>query len=93
MSWSIARGALHMAEVAVEACAVIEKLTGIGGPKAEEAIKAVQSVIASVKAGFAGEMTAQEVLAQIEGLHERLAATDSAIDELAHKKFDTGGPT
>ena len=87
MSWNVARGALHMAEVAVEACAAIEKLTGIGGDKAEEALAAVKSVIATVKAGFAGEMTAQEVLAHIETLHERLAANDAAIDELARQKF------
>jgi hypothetical protein len=93
MSWSIARGALHMAEVAVEACAAIEKLTGIGGDKAEEALAAVKGVIASVKAGFSGEMTSQEVLAQIEAVHERIAANNAEIDELARKKFDLGGPT
>jgi len=82
-----ARTMLQMAEAAIGALETIEKLTNVGGDKAEPALAAIRGVLAALREGFDGNLSAQGVLLQIESLHAAIASNDAAaIAELA-KRF------
>lgn len=87
MSWEDARKAIKMAEVALDGLDLIEKVTGLGGHTAEQALAVTRAALAALRKGFAGESSPQTVLAQIEQLHDKLSANDAVIEELAREKF------
>jgi hypothetical protein len=82
-----ARTMLQMAEVAVGALETIEKLTNLGGPKADAALIGIKAVLDSLKDGFDGKASAQVVLSRIETLHAAIEANDlEALAEI-QKRF------
>jgi hypothetical protein len=81
------RQLLKMGEAAAEAFDIIEKLTNAGGPKAAAALVAIRVIIATLKAGFAGELAPQVVLSRIELLNETLSKNDATAMEALAKKF------
>lgn len=87
MSFEKARTALKIADVAITGLEMIEKLTNVGGDKAEAALAGVRAAIELLKKGLAGEATPQAVLTQIETLSSDLAANDAAADAAVDAKF------
>jgi hypothetical protein len=83
-----ARSVLQMAEAAVGALETIEKLTHIGGDKAEAALAAIRGVIHTIDQGFAGELSPQAVLSQAETFHAHVATGDAAALELLKRRFN-----
>jgi hypothetical protein len=87
MSWIKAREALDMIKVAIDGLEAIEKLTHIGGPKAEAALAATRAAVVALREGFDGKTSPQIVLAQIEALHDELKQNDATADAALHDKF------
>lgn len=83
-----ARSALQMADAAIGALEAIEKLTHIGGEKAEASLEAIRGVIHTIEAGFAGELSPQAVLSQAEAFHTHVATGDDAALELLKSRFN-----
>ncbi len=79
-----ARSWLAMGQAAIEAIEVIGKIADIGG---DHALPAIRAALKALSAGFAGKMSPQAVLSQIESLQSQLASNDAdAMSEL-DKKF------
>jgi hypothetical protein len=87
MSWVKAREALDMIKVAIDGLEAIERLTHIGGPKAEAALAATRAAVVALREGFDGKTSPQVVLAQIESLHDDLAKNDAEALAALHDKF------
>lgn len=81
------RDALDMGAAALDALSVIEKLTHIGGDKAEAALAATRAALSTLRAGLDGKVTPDEVLARIEKLHSELVGNDAAADSALDEKF------
>lgn len=78
---------LQMGEAVIGALDEIEKLTHIGGPKADAALVAIRAVLHSLEQGFQGKATAQEVLAHVESMRRALDSAEAvALGEL-HERF------
>lgn len=69
---------LAMGETALNGLDTIEKLTHVGGPKAEAALVGIRAVLEALREGFAGSDTPQSVLQRIETLHEHIQTADDA---------------
>jgi hypothetical protein len=87
VSWMKAREALDMIKVAIDGLEAIERLTHIGGPKAEAALAATRAAVVALREGFDGKTSPHVVLAQIESLHDALAQNDAAALAVAHDRF------
>jgi hypothetical protein len=79
---------LELGETLVEALQAIEKITHVGGDKADAALAAIKAVLQTLDQGFKGQATPHEVLARIDALHASLTANDAAADAELHKRFD-----
>lgn len=82
---------IDLGETIVGALQAIERITHVGGPKAEEALAAIKAVLQALDEGFKGAATPHEVLARIDALHASLKANDDAADAELARKFDVGG--
>jgi len=87
MAWDKAREALDMIKVAIDGLEAIEKLTHIGGPKADAALAATRAAVVALREGFDGKTEPSIVLAQIDALHDALAANDAEALQALHDKF------
>lgn len=84
------RDAFKMGETALDALGLIEKLTHVGGDKADAALAATRAALGALRAGLDGVATPEEVLARIEQLHAELAGNDAAADSKLDAKFKGG---
>lgn len=80
MSYDGLRNALQVGEVVVGGLEAIEKLTHVGGDKAEHALHAIRSMLIALREGVGGKMSPQAVLTHIESLGAALASNDAAVD-------------
>lgn len=87
MSWDKARTALTMVSVVIDGLEAIEKLTHVGGAKADAALAATRAVVVALREGIDGTTSPQIVLAQIESLHDALAANDAEALAALHARF------
>lgn len=87
MSWASARHALDMAKVAVDGLELIEKITNVGGDKADAILAATKAAIVALREGFDGKTSPQIVLSQLEALHDSLRLNDAAADAALRSKF------
>lgn len=82
-----ARTWLQMGEATIGALETITKLAHIGGDKAPAALAAIKAALHNLEDGFAGKVSPQAVLSQIEALHHMVETNDAeALAEL-HKRF------
>lgn len=84
-----ARTMLQMGEVAVGALEAIEKLTHLGGPKAEAALVAIRAVLSALDDGFDGKVSPQAALSQIESLQHAIAQNDATVIAELVARFKT----
>lgn len=82
---------IDLGETIVGALQAIEKITHVGGPKADEALAAIKAVLEALEDGFKGDSTPHEVLARIDALHASLKSNDESADADLARKFDVGG--
>lgn len=82
-----ARTWLQMGEATVGALETIAKLTNVGGSKAPAALAAVKAALHTLDEGFAGKISPQAVLSQIEVLHHQLENNDAAALAELVKRF------
>lgn len=87
-NWDSARKALTMIAVAIDGLEAIEKLTHLGGPKADAALAATRAAVVALREGFDGKTDPAIVLAQIKALHDDLAKNDAEALAALHEKFD-----
>lgn len=82
-----ARTWLQMGEATVGALETIQKLTNVGGDKAEAALAAVKAALHALDEGFAGKLSPQAVLSQIEAMHHTIENNDAAALAELQKRF------
>lgn len=82
-----ARTWIQMGEAVVGALETIEKLTNVGGDKAEPALAAIRGVLAALREGTEQNVSPQAVLLQIESLHNAIAHGDDAALAEVLKRF------
>ena len=56
--------------------------------KAFEGLHIIATIIDTLKAGFAGKLTAEQVAHEIKNLHQAVLLNDTAADQALHDKFD-----
>lgn len=82
------------ADPIIRALELVQSLTGAGGPAAAEALAAAGAVIHTLEAGVAAQLSAEDILAELDKLAPGEAADDAAAEAAIAAKFppaSTGG--
>lgn len=80
------RDVVKMIDAALRGLEVIQKLTNVGGVKAEGVVAAIRGVTKAISEGFDGKTSPEIVLAELEAFAASIANNDAAADaELANK--------
>lgn len=67
-----------VAQLVVAAIETIGKIASVGAEHAPAALAAIRAVIATLREGLDGKLSAQAVLTQIETLQQQLESNDAA---------------
>lgn len=81
------RSILAKGELVAGALETIQKLTGVGGPKAEAALVAIRAVLATLDEGIIDKVSPQAALAQIEAMHKAIEHNDEIVIAELMKRF------
>lgn len=87
MSWDAARGALKVADVAIAGLELVEHALGGDGPVPMTALVAARAAIKAIREGAGGHRSAQEIMVELEVLHDALKAHDAAADAALVARF------
>lgn len=90
-NFSALRTVLQVGETLVGGLEAIEKLTHLGGDRADAALAGIRGVLHSLREGIESKASPQEILAEIESLHAAVAENHAdALAELK-KRFPPNG--
>jgi hypothetical protein len=81
---------LEIAHLGLRALEMVDKLAGraLGDESlATAALHAIVDIVTAIRAGSAGQLTAVEVEAELQKLHNQIAANDRSADSELDKKF------
>ncbi len=82
-----ARTIFEMGGAVLGALESIERLTHVGGDKADAALLAIRAVLEAVEHGFKGHLLPADVLKQIDQLELHIATNDAAALAILHERF------
>jgi MoxR-like ATPase len=75
------------ADPVIRALELVQTLTGVGGPPAAEALVAIAAVLHTLEAGAASDLSAQNILAELDKLAPSEAADDADAEAAIAAKF------
>lgn len=81
------RTALQVAETLVGGLETLQKLSHVGGDKAETSLAAIRAALDALGKVTAQKVTPQAALAHIESLHAAVEANDAAAVAELHARF------
>lgn len=80
-----------MLETTVKGLEALQRLTHTGGPAAAAVLLAIDAGLSAILEGLVGNLTPEDVAAQVKTLVDRISSNDAAADADLAKKFDTSG--
>ncbi len=85
-----AKDALRMAGLAIDALAMIQSYSRIGGASAAGALATIDAIVTAVRDGLDGKASPDQVATDLQALYTGIEANDAAADTALDRKFDKG---
>lgn len=79
------------ADPVIRALELVQSLTGVGGAPAAEALQAIAAILHTLEAGVAAQLSAADILADLDKLAPGEAADDTAAQAAIEAKWPTVG--